>query len=589
MKKQTNTYYSLRSFTAYAKHHRGAVSITFFAFLVSNLMLSGVPLLIGGLVQAATTPNSNDTIMLYVWLLVIASSGHDITWRVSEILHRRFINPLSFAYETMLFHHIIAKPYPYFVDKFSGKISSYITTISAEFRGIFADFFYAYTGQLVAVVSMAIILATINWQTFALFTLGIAGMLIVGRHTLKQSSKYEAISADVQSTKNGHIIDSIANFASIKSFQKELSELKTLKKSQSAALKASQDSYWRGIIFWASMSFFVRHLIWPLTILLNVQLFFAGQLSLGQLATVLSTILLFSSVVWDVIWQLSQLNLRFARAEEAHRYLFGDVVFDEAETAALSESKLIPFRQSLSLKDLTFAYPDKPDTAVLQNINLTIKKGEKIGIVGRSGSGKTTLVKLLLDYYQLGNSVLQIDDAPISPKELTSSIAYVPQDTSLFHRSIADNIAYASHKEASRDAVIMAAKKAHADEFIQNTDGRYDALVGERGVKLSGGQRQRIAIARAILKDSPILILDEATSALDSESELLIQEALWELMEDRTAIVIAHRLSTIQKMDRIVVLDKGKIVEVGTHNALLEKQGVYAKLWAHQSGGFIEE
>lgn len=588
MKKQAS-YYSLRSFAAYIRHHKKAVAITFTAFLISNLALSGVPLLIGGLVQAAATPNSHETIMLYVWLLVAASSGHDITWRIGELLHRHYINPISFSYETMLFRNIITKPYPYFVDKFSGKISSYITTIATEFRGILADVFYAYVAQIIGIVTMAVILATVNWQTFALFTAGVIGMFFVGRHTLKNSSKYEAISADVQSTKNGHIIDSIANFASVKSFQKEFSELKTLKKSQGKALQASQESYRYGIIFWASMSIFVRHLIWPLTILLNIHLFFAGQLSLGQLATVLSTILLFSSTIWDIIWQLSQVNLRFARAEEAHRYLFGDVVFNEAASSDLPESKLIPFTTSLSLNNLNFSYPDKPDTPVLQNIDLTIKKGEKIGVVGRSGSGKTTLVKLLLDYYELDTTALQIDGKPISPKELTSSIAYVPQDTSLFHRSIADNIAYASEKEVERSQVIDAAKKAHAHEFISDTDGGYDALVGERGVKLSGGQRQRIAIARAILKDAPILILDEATSALDSESELLIQEALWELMEDRTAIVIAHRLSTIQKMDRIVVLDKGRIVELGTHEALLQKQGVYAKLWSHQSGGFIEE
>lgn len=589
MKKQKKTYYSLRSFRAFAMRHKGAVAITFIAFLISNLALSGVPLLIGGLVQAAATPHANDTIMLYVWLLIIASSSHDILWRIGELLHRRLINPLSFAYETMLFRHIITKPYPYFVDKFSGKISSYITTISAEFRGLFADIFYAYTSQIITIVSMAIILATINWQTFALFALGITGMFAVGRRTLKQSSKYEAISADIQSTKNGHIIDSIANFASVKSFQKELSELKTLKKSQATALKASQDSYWRGIVFWASMSFFVRHLIWPLTILLNVHFFFSGQINLGQLATVLSTILLFSSTVWDIVWQLSQLNLRFARAEEAHRYLFGDIVFDGLKEANLPKPKLIPFKQSLTLNNLTFAYPDKPDSPVLKNIDLTIQKGEKIGIVGRSGSGKTTLVKLLLDYYELDADALKIDGQPVSPKELTSSIAYVPQDTSLFHRSIADNIAYAANTEVTKDAVSAAAVKAHADEFIRELDGGYDALVGERGVKLSGGQRQRIAIARAIVKDSPILILDEATSALDSESELLIQDALWDLMKDRTAIVIAHRLSTIQKMDRIVVLDKGSIVEQGTHSDLLSKKGIYAKLWEHQSGGFIEE
>ena len=587
-KQQKRTYYSLRSFMVFAGQHKAALIWTFIMFLLSSAAISTVPLLIGGLVQAASTPSNNETIMLYVWLLIAASSGHDLLWRGAELLHRHYINPLSFHYETMLFQRIIAKPYPYFVDKFSGKISSYIGTITAEFRSLLFSAFYAYVPQIISIAAMAFIFATVNWQTFVIFIVGITCMFFVGKHTLSESSKAEGISTDVQSTKNGHIIDSIANFASVKSFQKEIGELRTLKKSQAKALTAAQSSYWRGIIFWASMSLFVRHLIWPAALLLNVYLFFNGQISIGQLTTLLSTILLFASTIWDVIWQLSQVNLQFARAEEAHRYLFGETTFRPGSEKTEKTGGLT-FKKSLSLNSLSFAYPDKPDTLVLKNISLSIAKGEKIGIVGRSGGGKTTLVKLLLDYYDLDNTVLSADGNPLSPKQLASAIAYVPQDTSLFHRSIAENIGYAANQEVPRETIIEAAKKAHAHEFITEIEGGYDALVGERGVKLSGGQRQRIAIARAIIKDSPILVLDEATSALDSENEQLIQEALWELMKKRTAIVIAHRLSTIQKMDRIIVLDKGEIAEQGTHAELLANKGIYASLWAHQSGGFIEE
>ncbi len=581
------TYYSLRSFAAYASHHKAAFFWTSIVFFASTVALSIIPLLIGNLVQAAAT-NVNDQLMIYVWLLVALSSGHDILWRLGEIIHRKYIHPLSFSYETLLFQHVISKPYPYFVDKFSGKISSYITTVALEYRGILADLFYAYIPQVIGIISMALILATVNWQTFLIFIVGVFAMFLVGRYTLLKSSQAESISADKQSTKNGILIDSIANFASVKSFQKELYELQNLKESQAKALEASRESYRRGIIFWASMSLFVRHLIWPITLLLNTYLFLSGQINLGQFTTLLSTILLFSSTVWDIVWQLSQLNLRFARAEEAHRYLLGNKVFREKE-ALTKEDAALKFEKDLAFENLSFAYPDRPDMQILQDITLRIKKGEKIGVVGRSGSGKTTLVKLLLNYYDLDRSMLKIDGRPTHPENFTGSIAYVPQDTALFHRSIADNIAYASSQKVTREEIIKAAKKAHAHEFINNIEGGYDALVGERGVKLSGGQRQRIAIARAIVKDAPLLILDEATSALDSESEQLIQEALWELMKGRTAIVIAHRLSTIQKMDRIIVLDKGEIVEEGTHKALLKKQGVYAKLWSHQSGGFIEE
>jgi ATP-binding cassette subfamily B protein len=232
------------------------------------------------------------------------------------------------------------------------------------------------------------------------------------------------------------------------------------------------------------------------------------------------------------------------------------------------------------------------DDALFDRLNLRIKPGEKVGLVGHSGSGKTTLTRLLLRFSDIQGGSIAIDGQDIThitQNHLRQHIAYVPQEPLLFHRSIAENIGYAD-PEASRETIEAVAKMASAHDFVVTLPKGYDTLVGERGVKLSGGQRQRIAIARAMLKNAPILLLDEATSALDSESEVLIQQALWKLMEGRTAIVIAHRLSTIQKMDRIIVLDNGVIVEEGSHKELISKSnGTYAKLWAHQSGGFIDD
>jgi ATP-binding cassette subfamily B protein len=241
--------------------------------------------------------------------------------------------------------------------------------------------------------------------------------------------------------------------------------------------------------------------------------------------------------------------------------------------------------------DVTYSYADtNAELRAIDSFALHIRPGEKVGFVGYSGSGKTTLTKLLLRFMDVTSGSIKLADIDIrdlSQQDLRDHIAYVPQEPLLFHRSIEENIAY-GRPSASKKVIREAAKAAYVDEFATELPKGYDTHVGERGIKLSGGQRQRVAIARAILKDAPILVLDEATSALDSRSEKLIQSALWRLMKGRTALVVAHRLSTIQHMDRIVVMNKGRIEQMGTHEELLQqKRGTYAKLWAHQSGGYL--
>jgi len=245
---------------------------------------------------------------------------------------------------------------------------------------------------------------------------------------------------------------------------------------------------------------------------------------------------------------------------------------------------------SIDFDAVSYKYPDGAEN-VLDNISLHIPEGQKVGLVGHSGAGKSTIVQLLLRFDDVTSGALRIgghDIRALTQHDLREHIAYVPQEPLLFHRNLRENIAYGK-PDATEDEIITAAKQANAWEFIKSLPNGLDTTVGERGVKLSGGQRQRIAIARALLKDAPILILDEATSALDSESEKLIQSSLETLMKGRTSIVIAHRLSTIAKLDRIIVLEGGTIIEDGTHADLLTKNGIYAKLWKHQSGGFIEE
>jgi len=255
---------------------------------------------------------------------------------------------------------------------------------------------------------------------------------------------------------------------------------------------------------------------------------------------------------------------------------------------------LVVTRGEVRFEHVGFAYNNK--RRVIDDLTLTIRPGEKIGLVGRSGAGKSTVVNLLLRFYDLQQGRILIDGqdiAHVTQDSLRAQVGMVTQDTSLLHRSVRDNIVY-GRPGASDAEMVAAARKAEADEFVQtlvDPKGRsgYDAHVGERGVKLSGGQRQRIAIARVMLKDAPILLLDEATSALDSEVEVAIQASLYKLMEGKTVVAIAHRLSTIAAMDRLVVMDHGRIVEEGTHASLLASGGIYARLWAHQSGGFLGE
>jgi ATP-binding cassette subfamily B protein len=582
-------HYSLRAFFSYMSAYKLRLFTVLATFVIGNVLIAIIPVFIGKLVGALTvSPIDMHQIYLYVFILIACSTTHDIFWRASELLYLKLLYPVVIAYENVLFRQTIQKPYPYFVDKFTGKLSSYITTISQESRDFMEKVYWDYVEQVVNLIATSIILTAVNRQTGIIFMASLVLMLVIGKFTMRNSIKYEKVWTDVQSTKNGKIIDAIANFVSVKSFHKEAAETKNIEHEQDLNIAAAKRSFIWGMVFWGSMSLIIRNIIWPTTILFNVHLFLNHQLSVGQLATILSTLLVFSSFIWDIIWNVSQFSLRFARMEEAYMYLFGktNISKSRGETTA---KHLPKFEQSLQFNHLSFAYPDKVDMEVLTDINLRIKNGEKVGIVGKSGSGKTTLTKLLLGYYEVSSDVILIDGQRSNIQAVAQLFSYVPQDTSLFHRSIADNIAYATERSVTREEIITAAKQAHADEFITQVDKGYEALVGERGVKLSAGQRQRIAIARAFLDDKPILILDEATSALDSESELLVQQALEDLWHDKTVLAIAHRLSTLRNMDRIIVLNQGRIVEEGTHSQLLAKKGHYAKLWAHQSGGFMAD
>lgn len=296
---------------------------------------------------------------------------------------------------------------------------------------------------------------------------------------------------------------------------------------------------------------------------------------------------LFTRFLWEFNGIYRRLETVFSDAAQ-----FTELLINQPKILDVKNPQPLHVRKgSVEFKNVVFDHNTDVDDALFSNLNLSIKPGEKIGLVGHSGGGKTTLSKLIMRLMDIDGGEITIDGqniAEVRQADLRKQLSYVPQEPIMFHRTLSENIAYGK-QDATQDEIEKAAKAAHAHEFIKELPSGYDTMVGERGVKLSGGQRQRIAVARAMLKNSPILLLDEATSALDSESEKLIQKALWKLIENKTAIVIAHRLSTIQKMDRIIVLENGEVIEQGTHKELLGNNGMYASLWKHQSGGFIEE
>lgn len=523
-------------------------------------------------------------IVLYTAL--VFSSGL-IFWRLVDALIWRLEGQVQRDLAQRVFSHLVDQSADFHANNFGGSLVSQNSKLLSGYIRIADTTIFGTIPLFVTVFASAAVLST-RAPSFAAGLTVFAFLYLLAAFKISAPSRRKnALHAAAESKQTGYLADAITNAMAIKSFATNDSELeryaKVTEQTRASLLSLSKTIQ-------LQMAGFTS-----MTSILTIGSLVAAIVSVVNFHANIATAFLIFNYTAAIIGQLFQFSNQALRNYNRSIGDASDMV-EILETPTSIKDPEIPetarlHRGSIEFRDVTFRHKDADD-AIFQKLNLQIKPGEKVGLVGHSGSGKTTFTRLLLRFSDLDSGSIEIDKqniAKITQNDLRHAIAYVPQEPLLFHRTIAENIGYGDTL-ASPQQVSFAAEQAHAAEFIEKLPKGYDTLVGERGVKLSGGQRQRVVIARAMLKNAPILVLDEATSALDSESEVLIQDALWKLMEGRTAIVIAHRLSTIQKMDRILVMDNGKIVEEGTHKELLKKNnGIYASLWKHQSGGFLED
>ena len=488
------------------------------------------------------------------------------------------------------FHRLmLGQSLGFYQDEFAGRVSAKVMQTALALREVVMTVVNMVVYVLVYFITSGVILASFDGWLLLPFIGWIIGFALILRFLIPKFSKTAAAQADARSLMTGRITDAYSNITTVKLFSHGAREAAYAKQSMEEFM-VTVYAQMRLATLLHTCSFIVNSSLTVGTTALGIWLWYHGQVSVGAVATATAMALRVNGLSQHIMWESARLFENIGTVSDGMATLSKpQTILDKPNAPPL---KVV--RGEIKFDKVDFSYEaGKP---LLQDFNLTIRPGEKVGLIGRSGAGKSTIVNLLLRFYEPQNGTISIDGQNVSDvtqESLRAQIGLVTQDTSLLHRSVRDNIVY-GRPNATDEEMMQAAERAEAADFIPNLSdakGRrgYDAHVGERGVKLSGGQRQRIAIARVMLKDAPILLLDEATSALDSEVEAAIQESLDKMMDGKTVIAIAHRLSTIAAMDRLIVLDKGHIVEQGTHAELLAQNGLYAKLWSRQSGGFLSE
>ena len=503
-------------------------------------------------------------------------------------MHQTLLGNFPQRIRWMTHRYLIRQSMSYFQDEFAGRIGAKLMQTSLAVREVVMKLLDMLVYVVVYFLGAVLLIGSTDWRLALPFLGWLVVYLLLMRYFIPRVGKISQQQADARSMMTGRIVDSYTNIATVKLFSHSNREEKYAREAMDGFL---------GTVYRQMRMFTVLNVsvITSNGVLLfavgatGIWLWLNGAMTPGALAVSLGLVMRFSGMSQWVMWEMSALFENIGTVRDGISSIsLPRVVSDQPDA-----KQLVVTKGDVRFENVGFHYGKK--SGVIEGLDLHIRPGEKIGLVGRSGAGKSTIVNLLLRFYDRQSGLISIDGvdiATVNQDSLRANIGVVTQDTSLLHRSVRDNIAY-GRPDATEEEIAAAARLAEADDFIAtlaDAAGRkgYDAHVGERGVKLSGGQRQRVAIARVLLKNAPILVLDEATSALDSEVEAAIQGQLQLLMRNKTVIAIAHRLSTIAMMDRLVVIDEGRIVEEGTHAQLLALGGHYAKLWQRQSGGFID-
>ncbi|KIE06132.1 ABC-type multidrug transport system, ATPase component [Candidatus Jidaibacter acanthamoeba] len=504
-------------------------------------------------------------------------------WRIYDYCYLKYVPLLRTKVAHRMMMYTTGHSHNYFQNQFAGSLTNKVVDAAKAVTGISQTMINSFAGAALSLLVAAYAMWSVHLWFSVLVFIWAAIAIFFSTKVSKKSSKLAKKSAEASSRVVGNIVDTLGNINNVRAFTGYNTESNRLKVIQGDFVNAMRARNWFMLKVY-SIQGTLFSLYQSLCLALLIYLYSKGQVTAGDFAMILTI----NHTIIDIIWQLSHSMRDFSEDYGTLEQALQIIQEPYEITDAANAKELAVTKGKITFDQVGFHY--KNATPLFGNLSVTVEPNQKVGLVGYSGSGKSTFVNLIMRLYDINFGKILIDDQDIkyvTQNSLRENISIIPQDPSLFHRTLMENIRYGT--SATDNEVIMAAKKAHADEFISKLTLGYNSLVGERGVKLSGGQRQRVAIARAILKNAPILILDEATSQLDSVTEALIQESIFKLMQKKTALVVAHRLSTLLHMDRILVFDQGKIVEDGTHDELLALNGLYKTLWDAQVGGFLPD